>query len=84
MAHHRDDRSDPRADAPRSADTPLVNERTTVRAEEERREAREREQREHPDEIAARGRDPWHDVEVDADDDSERFRARENEDRSEG
>ena len=41
-------------------------------------------QRERPDEFAARGRDPWREPPVDADDDSERFRARENEDLSEG
>ena len=61
---------------------------TTVGAEDARREAAEREQREHPDLVAGRGRDPERDVDldapIDADDDSERFRARENEDESEG
>ncbi|MFL5578654.1 MAG: hypothetical protein ACJ79S_22085 [Gemmatimonadaceae bacterium] len=88
MARKRDDQRSRRPDAPRPdtsrSDAPLTNERTTVRAEEERREALEREQREHPDEIAGRHRDPWRDVPVDADDDSERFRARDNEDVSEG
>lgn len=81
MARERHDRN------ALNPDTPLTNERTTVRAEAERRAALEREQREHPNEIAGRGRDPRRldeEPPIDADDDSERFRARENEDRSEG
>ena len=64
---------------------PRTNERTTVEEENARRDERERFQREHPEELAGRGRDPQRDdVPIDADDDSERFRARENEDVSEG
>jgi hypothetical protein len=75
-----------REDADRSGRSePGTNARTTVGEENARREERERFQREHPDELAARGRDPQRDEPpVDADDDSERFRARENEDVSEG
>jgi hypothetical protein len=66
--------------------------RTTVGAEDARREAAEREQREHPELFTGRDRDPNRDdsadldasAPIDADDDSERFRARENEDVSEG
>ena len=63
-----------------------TNARTTVDGEKARRDERERFQREHPEELAGRGRDPEREenAPVDADDDSERFRARENEDRSEG
>ena len=61
---------------------------SSVGAEDARREAAERTQREHPDLGAGRGRDPERDLDldapIDADDDSERFRARENEDESEG
>ena len=75
-------------DAPRQGGQEPGRQNTTARAEEARREQDERVQREHPDFIAARGRDPERDPDldapVDADDDSERFRARENEDQSEG
>jgi len=83
-------------DAPRQGGQEPGRQNTTARAEEARREQDERVQREHPDFIAGRGRDPERDAErdpdlgadldapVDADDDSERFRARENEDESEG
>ena len=66
---------------------------TSIGAENARREAAEREQREHPDYVAGRGRDTARESDtedldaatpIDADDDSERFRARENEDESEG
>ena len=78
MARERDD-------ADRSGREPITNARTTVGEENARREDRERFQRDHPDELAARGRDPRRDdPPVDADDDSERFRARENEHLSEG
>ena len=76
-----------REDSDRSGrNAPGTNERTTVGAENARREERERFQREHPDELAARGHDPERedDAPIDADDDSERFRARENENLSEG
>ena len=64
---------------------PRTNERTTVDAERARREERERFQREHPDDLAGRGRETRReDPIIDADDDSERFRARENEGESEG
>ena len=73
---------DGRDDAPRRRQEP-GRQNTTVGAEDARREAAEREQREHPDRVAGRGRDPNRDVDldapIDADDDSERFRARENE-----
>jgi hypothetical protein len=63
---------------------PRTNERTTVEGEQARREERERFQREHPEELAGRGHDTEREDPIDADDDSERFRARENEDESEG
>jgi len=78
MARERDD-------ADRAArDEPGTNARTTAGEETARREARERFQRDHPEELAARGRDPEREAPIDADDDSERFRARENENLSEG
>jgi hypothetical protein len=74
-----------RENAGRSGREPITNARTTVGDENARREERVRFQRDHPDELAARGRDPQReDPPVDADDDSERFRARENENLSEG
>ena len=75
-----------REDADRSSRIePGTNARTTVGGENARREERARFQREHPEELAGRGRDPQRDdPPVDADDDSERFRARDNENLSEG
>jgi hypothetical protein len=79
MARERDD-----ADRAGRSE-PGTNARTTVADENARRDERERFQREHPEELAGRGRDPQRDEPpVDADDDSERFRARENEATSEG
>ena len=78
MARERDDADRSRGDAPGT------NSRTTVEGENARREERERFQREHPEELAGRGRDPEREAPIDSDDDSERFRARENEDVSEG
>ena len=77
-----------RGDASRQEGQDPGRQNTTARAEEARREQDERVQREHPDFLAARGRDTERDPDVgapvDADDDSERFRAQENEDESEG
>lgn len=93
VGHGRDDE---RAQASPQERQGPGRQNTTARAEAERRARDERVQREHPDFIAGRGRDPGRDAErdpdldadldapVDADDDSERFRARENEDQSEG
>ena len=80
MARQRDEDLDGAA----GGDAPLTNERTTIDGENARREDRERFQREHPNELAGRGRDTEREDPIDADDDSERFRARENEDQSEG
>ncbi len=72
---------------------PITNERTTVEAEDARRAERERQQRDHPELLAGRGRDtapepPPVDAGKAADvgtaGDGERFHARENENLSEG
>jgi hypothetical protein len=82
MAGQRDDAGQQRG----SDAAPGTNERTTIAGENARRDERERFQPEHPDELAGRGRDPEReDVSAPLDpDDSERFRARETEDVSEG